>query len=424
MKKSVSQLWNDIFLDYNILDEIEKNGLFKISANQIKKYKEPRLMAKFDFSKQLPEIFKNNGLGILPIKNGEYIIGRFDLFKNISNDKYDNIEIKKIELSNYFESIDPDNIYSESNALNVALLSGMLKDAFNEDFYETIQGKMRTNHFKFNIFSKDGVVNKIDVDGVAVEIDGGYESQNKILLVEAKNSMPNDFVIRQLYYPYRFWLSKVKKELIPVFFVYDNGVYNMFIYKFCDINNYNSLQLLEIKRYMVVNKTSEFIKNSIFNERILVNELPQDIVPFPQADSFSKLLETLELIDLGFNTAIEISEKLEFNKRQGKYYIDALRYLNFVEKDNKLGRYRLTNAGKLVLISKVKLKNRIIIEQILAHKPFHEVYMYYYVNGVLPNKECIKGILKDNVPELSNETINRRASTIKSWIQWIIGATV
>lgn len=171
MKKSVSQLWNDIFLDYNILDEIEKNGLFKISANQIKKYKEPRLMAKFDFSKQLPEIFKNNGLGILPIKNGEYIIGRFDLFKNISNVKYDNIEIKKIELSNYFESIDPDNIYSESNALNVALLSGMLKDAFNEDFYETIQGKMRTNHFKFNIFSKDGIVNKIDVDGVAVEIN-------------------------------------------------------------------------------------------------------------------------------------------------------------------------------------------------------------------------------------------------------------
>ena len=41
-------------------------------------------MAKFDYSKQLPQIFKDNGLGILPIKNGEYIIGKFNLFEKIS----------------------------------------------------------------------------------------------------------------------------------------------------------------------------------------------------------------------------------------------------------------------------------------------------------------------------------------------------
>ena len=198
MKKTVAQLWEEIFADYNILDEIKENGYFKITADQIRVYKEPRLMAKFDFSKQLPKIFKENDLGILPIRNGEYVIGKFNLFENIKNTKYEEINIKKVELPSFIETIDPDNIYSESNALNVASLSGMFKDAFDEELYETIQGKMRTNTFDF-IISSNKVENNIEVNGAAIEIDGGYESKSKVVLVEAKNSMPEDFIIRQLY---------------------------------------------------------------------------------------------------------------------------------------------------------------------------------------------------------------------------------
>jgi len=207
MKKTVKELWKEIFDDYNILEEISKNNYFIITADQIRNYKEPRLMAKFDFSSQLPNVFKENKLGILPIKNGEYIIGKFDLFYNLSKTNYDKVEIKNIKLPSFIETINPDNIYSESNALNVALLSGMLDDTFNEKLYETIQGKMRTNNFKFNISNKE-VTTEVEVNGAAIEIDGGYESETKVILVEAKNSMPKDFVIRQLYYPYRHWNNK------------------------------------------------------------------------------------------------------------------------------------------------------------------------------------------------------------------------
>lgn len=95
MKKTVAELWEEIFNDYHIIDEIQKNGYFMITADEIRYYKEPRLMTKFDFSSQLPNIFKNNNLGILPIDNGEYIIGKYDLFKDISKTKYENIEPKK-----------------------------------------------------------------------------------------------------------------------------------------------------------------------------------------------------------------------------------------------------------------------------------------------------------------------------------------
>ena len=423
MKKTVAQLWEEIFNDLSILDEINEKGYFKISANQIRLYKEPRLMAKFDFSRQLPRIFKENNLGILPIKNGEYIIGKFNLFKKISNISYEEKEIVKVELPRFIETIDPDNIYSESNALNVASLSGMFEKAFNEEFYETIQGKMRTINFDFYM-DDENVDSKIEVNGAAIEIDGGYESETKVLLVEAKNSLPDDFVIRQLYYPYRHWKSKIGKMIIPVFFAYDNGVYNIFIYEFSDLYNYNSLKLKEVKRYMVSNKKTDEWKKEIFENIILIDEQPQDVVPLPQADSFSKVIGTYELINNNFKTANDIAEELDFDSRQGKYYIDALRYLDLVIKDEQYGEYKLTPTGFGIMNLDIKLRNEKIINQILKHKPFYDVYKYYFENKELPSKEIISEIIKRYVPNMSDVTINRRASTIKGWIQWIIGCQI
>lgn len=136
-------------------------------------------MTKFDYSKQLPNIFKVNKLGILPTKNGEYIIGKYNLFQNLSNTKADEVEPKKMSIPDYIETIDPDNIYSESNALNVALLSGMINDIVGEEVVETIQGKMRATGFNFKIKGEDGI-QFVEVEKPAMEIDGGYEGKQNI----------------------------------------------------------------------------------------------------------------------------------------------------------------------------------------------------------------------------------------------------
>jgi hypothetical protein len=380
-------------------------------------------MAKFDFSRQLPGVFRENDLGILPIKNGEYIIGKFNLFETIKNTKYEDIDVKKVSLPDFIETIDPDNIYSESNALNVASLSGMFKDAFNEELYETIQGKMRTNTFNF-IISSNNVDNNIEVNGAAIEIDGGYESKSKVVLVEAKNSMPEDFVIRQLYYPYRHWKDKVMKEIVPVFFAYDNGIYNMFIYSFEDLYKYNSLKLNDIKRYMISSKSSETIKKDIFERIELIDELPQEEVPLPQADSFSKVIGTLELINNDVCTANDIASELEFDARQGKYYIDALRYLELVQRGEKVGEYKLAPNGFALVNMDIKTRNEKMVELIIKHKPFYETYKYYLDNEEIPTRETIKETIRKYIPNMADETVNRRASTIRGWIQWIIGAQV
>lgn len=64
--------WENLFDKYHILAEIERNGQFTISANQIKEFREPRLMTKFDHKVNLPTIFAENQLAILPVTRGDY----------------------------------------------------------------------------------------------------------------------------------------------------------------------------------------------------------------------------------------------------------------------------------------------------------------------------------------------------------------
>lgn len=420
MKKTVSELWDEIFNDFDILNRIKDDKWFKITADQIRNYKEPRLMTKFDFSSQLPPVFKKNNLGILPTNNGEYIIGKYDLFKNISQTKYEDIEPKKVELPDFIETIDPDNIYSESNALNVAFLSGMIRDSVGEEVVETIQGKMRANGFTFDINGVDGKFS-IEIKKPAMEIDGGYEGKNTVVLIEAKNYLPEDFIIRQLYFPYRHWFGKTTKPIVPIFFAYDNGIYTFFIYEFKDVNNYNSLELKCIKRYIISSDTSDKRKKKIFGSTDLIDDFSQNIVPFPQADMFNRVIAIVDLIDSGIDTAKGISEVFDMETRQGSYYISAAKYLGLIDKSSKRGKYVITPQGVMLNNFDMKTRNEILVKEILRHKVFYYSYKYYLDNNKIPNNEYIISLMKKYTALSNEETLRRRASTVRGWVEWIIG---
>lgn len=55
-KSENDKAWEILFNEYDILKHIEYNEKFIIAASQIKKLREPRLMAKFDHSIDLPQI--------------------------------------------------------------------------------------------------------------------------------------------------------------------------------------------------------------------------------------------------------------------------------------------------------------------------------------------------------------------------------
>ena len=72
----IDDKWKLLFDRYDIEKKVSESGPFYITADQIREYKEPRLMTKFDTRESLPSVFGSR-LGILPVTRGTYVIGDF-----------------------------------------------------------------------------------------------------------------------------------------------------------------------------------------------------------------------------------------------------------------------------------------------------------------------------------------------------------
>ena len=243
-------LWENIFDKYDILENIKKNGQYEISAKAINEFREARLMTKFDNASQLPKIFVDNGLSILPVSRGSYVIAPMKIFHDFPKIEHSG-EIFYLEFPEHIQSLSPDGITSEALALNAAYLSGILKDFIeDEQISPTINGRMSSSTFDFNItssLSNEDV--RINVNNAQIEIDAGYEGAEYLSIIEAKNHLADDFVIRQLYYPLRLWTNNLKKPVKTIFMVYTNNMFYLYEYKFDDVQNYNSLKLSRFQRY-------------------------------------------------------------------------------------------------------------------------------------------------------------------------------
>ncbi|MDD3223205.1 MAG: transcriptional regulator [Clostridium sp.] len=416
--------WEKLFSKYDIMSQINNKGKFEISAKQINEVREARLMTKFDHKVNLPKVFADNDLSILPVTRGNYIISKFEAYRKFENI---NSEIIRVKFPEYITSIDYENITSEAMAINCAYVSGIIHDFVEDDeLVPTVSGRMSSDTFKFNI--KNIAINNnisIEVVNSQLEIDGGYEGINTLSLLEAKNSLSNDFIIRQLYYPYRLWSNKINKKVKPIFMVYSNGIYNFYEYEFEDNENYNSLKLIKQKNYIIedVEITLQDILD-VFNKTKILDE-PK--ISFPQADSFSRIINLCELLYQNEMSKEEITVNYDFDPRQTNYYTDAGRYLGIIGKKRLDGvvKFFLTSQGMKLFKLRYKERQMKYVELIFNHKPFRECFNKCIRTSEIPNKKDVIKIMEEssvyNVQAQS--TYVRRASTVTGWINWILELT-
>ncbi|MDD7303745.1 MAG: hypothetical protein PUG76_04310, partial [Prevotellaceae bacterium] len=240
-KISANDAWKKLFDKYNIVNEVQNKGFFNITADQIKEFKEPRLMAKWDSSESLPSALRSNKINILPTARGSYVLSDFKLYQEIPEFVEDVTKMQKVNIPNFFESIDIENITSESNAINVLMISPILENFLNEeDNFATFNGRMGTGEFNFSVDRISREPLKIDVKNAQCEIDAGLENNNSVVIIEAKNVIHPDFHVRQLYYPYRLWKNKVKKPIRLIFSIYSNQIFRLLEYRFKELNDYSS----------------------------------------------------------------------------------------------------------------------------------------------------------------------------------------
>lgn len=423
MSKSKNDIaWEKIFDKYKIVNKVLNEGHTVISSTHINEFREARLMTKFDHRSQLPKLFADNNLSILPTSRGGYVIGTFETFSDFNTD---DIEVTPIEFPTFLESLDYRDITSEATAINCAFVSKILHDFTEEEnLLPTVSGRMSSSSFGFDINSSKGLFN-INVGNSQVEIDGGYEGDNSLNLIEAKNYISDDFLVRQLYYPYKLWNGKIQKQVRPIFLTYTNGIFHLREYAFTNINHYNSLVLVKHKKYAVQDGAFNIETIQKILDRTKTIKEPE--IPFPQADSFERVINLCELLkQKDFLTKEEITQSYDFDARQTDYYSNAGKYLGLLDtgKDSlsgQIGCY-LTNKGKQIFNTNLIDRQKEFVKIIISHSAFKQTLKLYLENGEMPSKNEIVEVMKRSKLHKvgSDTTYFRRASTITGWTNWIM----
>lgn len=422
---TANDAWAMLIEKYDIVNKVIKDGLFHIKASEIKAFKEPRLMAKWDCIAALPTVLKKYNLNILPDSRSSYVLGDFLLYKEIPELQEEVFNMDYVEIPDY-ETIDINNISSEAVAINVLVISGILDDFLGVDgTVQTFSGRMGTGEFDFVVDTVRGNKQKIFVKNAQCEIDGGFENEHEVVIMEAKNILNEEFHVRQLYFPYRLWRKKVTKPIRLIFSIYSNMIFRLFEYRFVEINDYSSIELIKTKNYSLQDTTIDIedlieVRN---NTKICYQDNQYDDlkVPFIQANSFERVISLLENIKDNPMTKEQIAALMVFDERQSDYYYNAGAYLGLFEKkrEDKISKVFLTRLGDNVFSLNYKERQLKFVELILKHQIFADCFdMVINSGGDLPDIETIESLMREY--NVCNEgQINRRASSVQGWIKWI-----
>ncbi len=427
---TVNDAWKDVIEKYNLIERVQQDGVVQIQADQLKEFKEPRLMAKWDTSKALPEILRKHNMNILPDSRGSYVVGDFLLYEEIPEPKEPINLMAHVEFPD-FESIDIHNIHSEASAIQVLLIARILDDFLGSENTSTFHGRMGTGVFDFYVDTYRNIKRKISVKNVQCEIDGGFENDESVVIMEAKNVVHEDFHIRQLYYPYRLWKTKVHKPIRLVFSVYSNMIYRLYEYRFHDLEDYSSIELVQTKNYSL--QDTEITEADLLKVRNQVSIKTNDNmhtpsnkerVPFIQADSMDRVISLLENLFENPMTTEQIAELMDFDIRQSDYYFNAGKYLGLFEKD-KVGQklyVKLTSLGTKIFKMSYKERQLKMVALMLEHTIFTVFFDQVIESGELPNKSDIMYVMKE-LQVCGEGQIARRASSVMGWLKWMYNLT-
>lgn len=428
---SANDAWTSIIERYDILSKVAQNGIFHIKASEIKEYKEPRLMAKWDSTTSLPKVLRDNKLNILPNSRSSYVLGDFCLYQDIPELEERVEKMTHIELPAY-ETLDVNNITSEANAINVLLLSGILDDFLETgENVATFNGRMGTGEFGFSVNTHSHGKQQIHVANAQCEIDGGFENDTSVVIMEAKNVIHKDFNIRQLYYPYRLWRARVKKPIRLVFSIYSNMIYRLFEYRFADIEDLSSIELVRTKNYSLQDTEITMADLEIVRKQTIVRTEDKqtgrgrDTIPFIQADSMDRIINLLENLYNNPMTSKEIAVLMDFTSRQSNYYVSAGKYLGLFE-DGKNGENRkatvLSSLGNKVFKMNYKKRQLKIVGLMFEHRIFAECFDRIVESGELPSLSFVMDRMR--AFDVCNEScVERRAQSVLGWLRWMLYLT-
>lgn len=140
-----------------------------------------------------------------------------------------------------------------------------------------------------------------------------------------------------------------------------------------------------------------------------------NFIPFPQANDINKVIALVQAGDDIIENKEKAKEVINVGTpRQVSYYLSALQYLKYLGQNKKL-----TERALKLQNSKSELVSD-IYNQLLEDKLFGKAYHDFKATGEV-NIDKVTSDLKKENQKLSESTLRRRASTIRSWVEWMYG---
>ncbi len=393
-------------------------GVVIITAGWIKEITgmEPRLMTKFDRREEMPPALTDRGLFFLPVTNGKYGLAPGDGFHNLDEIPGPEI-IHRCQLPFMLESSRYGN--SEAARVDLAFNSGLISRFTGTDrLYPTIRGRKYSPTFRFRV----GPVDFPPVHSVQVEVDGGYEGEREIILIEAKVGRWDSFHIRQLYYPYRFWTEALPgKHVRSVFLRCDpvDDLYCLYEFEFKDPLDYLSIGLVKSEKFKVVQAPAEESLEESPAISIACDTTVAKKTFIPQADSIDRIMAIPFMVEEGLDTATAISTESGISHRQADYYCQACQSLGLIQRERP--RLSLTSHGERFVRMTPGQRINLLARQMTRLPIIRSALSELYREGSL-TLGSLTGII-GRISGLSGETLRRRAKSLLAWLAWLGGAT-
>lgn len=479
--KLIENAWDDV-LNYNgkyskFIHKSKRDNKFVIFRNIFGKSRYFGSYSTFEEALKAREKLIDDNWGVDgkiyyydPNEYGEFIVFFNDLYriKNVINGesfefgKFDTLEnatiARDILIENNWDiSKVPDNVFSTSffisyrSFLSLWEISNVINgDLISFGFFSTkqdaekavnilIKNDWEISNVPLNLYSPNSfiykreryfyIVSKINETLRYHDRFNSYEEaryeRDKLLL--SNWSIKEEILEEEKFDEYIFLKSDGKYYLkfedagrIKVFGIFDDFVEAVDARYECMKNGWNVPYLYEEKQNEVTDLNDEILFDDvkqIFDSVELINE-PE--IPFPQINSFNKLINISEGLFENIMCREEIIEIYDLHSRQYDFFISAGEYLGLFEKSEK--NIFLSTDGLKIFVKDKKEKFLSLINLILQHKPFYDVFNIYLEKNEIPDSNVIFEILKENniYNITSDVTLKRRASSVKSWIKWIV----
>jgi hypothetical protein len=421
-----NKAWNGAFEKYNILERVKNDGYADITADQMRVFREPRLMSKVDHSQNLPQAFKENKLSILTLSTSEFRIGHFDIFQSLPEWKLPGNEVETLPFPPNLETLDFTNLTGEPGVINTAYATEMLHTFCEQELVLTVSGRMRTSDFTYSVNTTQGEPQSIRVNRAQMEIDAAYEGDKNFFIFEVKNHMARDFNLRQLYYPYRTWQDRIKKKTNPVFLTFSNDVFDLYEYGFETITDFSSASLVKHKRYMLTHtqpKVEQLVESAKRGAAAKGKTTRSSTTTFPQADDFERIVDLVAYLLEAPRTTDDLTSNYDFDPRQSDYYFNAAKYLGLStiqETEDGTAYLVATDEAAKIFAMPYQEKYSALADLVLGIQTVANLYLELLKTGSKPSPSHAEELFA-NSPDsrgLSGTTLRRRATTALSWANW------